>query len=70
MHSPLREDRKPSLVITDKGERILIHDFGGGRTSEVLGIASNATGFFRLLHEWADREAHQTRSPAEATRDR
>ncbi len=33
-------------------------------------IASHATGFFRLLHEWADREAHQTGSPAEVTRDR
>ena len=33
-------------------------------------IARHATGFFRLLREWADREAHQTGSPAEATRDR
>ena len=35
--SPLREDRKPSLIITDKGDRILMHDFGGGRIADVLG---------------------------------
>ena len=36
-HSPLREDKKPSLAITEKGDRILIHDFGGGRIGDVLG---------------------------------
>lgn len=35
-HSPLREDRQPSLVITEKGDRVLVHDFGGGRVREVL----------------------------------
>ncbi len=33
-------------------------------------IASHATGFFRLLHDWADREAHETGGHSGATRDR
>ena len=33
-------------------------------------IASHATGFFRLLHEWSDREAHEAVRHAETTRDR
>ena len=33
-------------------------------------IARNASGFFRLLHEWAEREAHQTGSHSEAARAR
>ena len=33
-------------------------------------IARHATGFFRLLHEWADREAHEAGRHAETTRDR
>lgn len=35
-HSPLREDRRPSLGITERGDRILMNDFGGGRTRDVL----------------------------------
>ena len=35
-HSPLREDKKPSLIITDKGDQILMYDHGGGRTADVL----------------------------------
>ena len=31
-------------------------------------IARNASGFFRLLHEWAAREAHQKGSHAEVAR--
>ena len=37
-HSPLREDRTPSLQITDTGDRILMHDFGGGQTREIVGV--------------------------------
>ncbi len=33
-------------------------------------IVSHATGFFRILSEWADREAHETDRHAETTRDR
>ena len=36
-HSPLREEKKPSLGITDVGDKILMNDFGGGRTDDILG---------------------------------
>ena len=32
-------------------------------------IASHATGFFRLLHEWSDREAYEAGRHSETTRD-
>ena len=32
-------------------------------------IASHATGFFRILSEWADCEAHETDRHSETTRD-
>ena len=32
--------------------------------------ASQAAGFLRLLHEWAEREPHEAGGDAEATRDR
>ena len=32
-------------------------------------IASRATGFFRLLHEWSDREAYEAGRHSETTRD-
>ena len=33
-------------------------------------IARNASGFFRLLHEWAERETHRNGSHSEAARAR
>ena len=33
-------------------------------------IVSHATGFFRILSEWADRDAHETDRYSETTGDR